>query len=74
MPTGAAWTSKSSNLAFKPLPGASVPADTPAARLRQMKAFVQKVSAHQLWTWPYGDGSRHELRMLPTPMTTPINN
>jgi hypothetical protein len=33
--------------------------------MRQMKAFLQNFSAHQLWTWPDGDGSRHELRVLP---------
>ncbi len=68
MPDGQTWTPKSNNLKFQPLPGAPVPADTPTARLRQMKAFVQKFSAHQLWTWELGDGSRHELRMLPTPV------
>ncbi len=68
MPTGQVWTPKSNSLTFKPLPGAPVPADTPFARMRQMKAFVQKVTAHQLWTWQFGDGSRHELRMLPTPV------
>ena len=68
MPDGQTWTPKSNNLTFKPLPGAPVPADTPFGRLRQMKGFVQKFSAHQLWTWENGDGSRHELRMLPTPV------
>lgn len=68
LPAGQVWTPKSNSLTFKPLPGAPVPAETPAARMRQMKAFVQKVSAHELWTWPTGDGSRHELRMLPTPV------
>lgn len=68
MPTGQVWTPKSNSLTFKSLPGAPVPGDTPFARMRQMKSFVQKVTAHQLWTWQYGDGSRHELRMLPTPV------
>ncbi len=68
MPTGQVWTPKSNSLTFKPLPGALVPAETPFARMRQMKAFVQKVTAHQLWTWQFGDGLRHELRMLPTPV------
>ena len=68
MPDGQTWTPKSNNLTFQPLPGAPVPADTPYGRLRQMKGFVQKFSAHQLWTWENGDGSRHELRMLPTPV------
>jgi hypothetical protein len=34
-----------------------------------MKAFLQNFSAHQLWTWPEGDGSRHELRLLTTPVS-----
>ena len=53
---------------FQPLPNAPPPAETPSAGLRQMKAFLQKFSAHQLWTWREGDGSRHELRMLTTPV------
>lgn len=65
---GATWTPRSSNVKFQRLPGAPPPAETPAARLRQMKAFVQKFSAHQLWTWQDGDGSRHELRLLTTPV------
>lgn len=68
MPTGQVWTPKSNSVTFKPLPGAPIPAETPAARMRQMKAFAQKITAHELWTWPTGDGSRHELRMLPTPV------
>ena len=65
---GKSWTPKSSNVKFQPLPNAPPPAETPSARLRQMKAFLQKFSAHQLWTWREGDGSRHELRMLTTPV------
>ena len=65
---GKSWTPKSSNVKFQPLPNAPQPAETPAGRLRQMKAFQQKFSAHQLWTWPEGDGSRHELRLLTTPV------
>lgn len=68
MATGETWTPKSSNVKFLPLPGAPSPADTPSARLRQMKAIVQKCAAHQLWTWEGGDGGRHELRMLTTPV------
>jgi hypothetical protein len=67
-PNEKSWTPKSSNVKFQPLPNAPPPADTPSARLRQMKAFAQKFSAHQLWTWREGDGSRHELRMLTTPV------
>ncbi len=65
---GKSWVPKSSNVKFQPLPGAAAPAATPAARLRQMKALAQKFAAHQLWTWREGDGSRHELRLLTTPV------
>ncbi|TXT33791.1 MAG: hypothetical protein FD138_1794 [Planctomycetota bacterium] len=68
MPNGKTWVPKSSNLKFQPLSNAPRPADTPTARLRQMKALAQKFSAHQLWTWREGDGSRHELRLLTTPV------
>ncbi|MEK6257411.1 MAG: hypothetical protein AABP62_02230 [Planctomycetota bacterium] len=68
MPAGQTWTPNSNNVKFQPLPGAPPPADAPSGRLRQMKEFAQKFSAHQLWTWEYGDGSRHELRILTTPV------
>lgn len=65
---GTTWTPTASYVKFQRLPRAPSPAETPSARLRQMKGFVQKFSAHQLWTWPDGDGSRHELRLLATPV------
>jgi hypothetical protein len=58
--TGQVWTPKSSDLRFRPLPGAPQPADSPAHRMRQMKEFVQKFTAHEFFT----DG-RHEMRVLP---------
>jgi hypothetical protein len=58
--TGQVWTPKSSDLRFQPLPGAPPPADSPAHRMRQMKEFVQRFTAHELFT----DG-RHEMRILP---------
>lgn len=68
LPNGKSWIPKSSNVQFKPLLNAPRPAETPAGRLRQMKSLLKKMSAHQLWTWPEGDGSRHELRLLTTPV------
>jgi hypothetical protein len=65
---GTTWTPKSSYVEFQRLPRAPSPAETPSARLRQMKGFVQRFSAHQRWTWQEGDGSRHELRLLTTPV------
>lgn len=58
--TGQTWTPKSSDLKFQPLPGAPSPADSPAARMRQMKEFVRKFSAHEIW-----EKRRDELRLLP---------
>jgi hypothetical protein len=58
--TGQVWTPKSSDLRFQSLPGAPPPADSPAHRMRQMKEFVQRFTAHELFT----DG-RHEMRVLP---------
>lgn len=58
--TGQVWTPKASDLRFQPLPGAPPPADAAAQRLRQMKAFIQKFTAHEL----FSDG-RHEMRILP---------
>ncbi|TXT32347.1 MAG: hypothetical protein FD138_2071, partial [Planctomycetota bacterium] len=58
--TGQTWTPKSSDLNFKPLPDAPPPADSSAARMRQMKEFVRKFSAHEFW-----QNARHEMRLLP---------
>ncbi len=64
---GETWTPKSSSLKFQPLPDAPPPADTPAGRIRQMKAFAQKFAAHEFWvTQP--DRPRHELRLLAAPV------
>ncbi|HLQ46720.1 MAG TPA: hypothetical protein VK137_18395 [Planctomycetaceae bacterium] len=60
--TGQTWTPKSSDLKFQPLPEAPTPADSPAGRLRQMKEFSRKFSAHEIHR------GRHELRVLTTPV------
>ncbi|HLQ47262.1 MAG TPA: hypothetical protein VK137_21135 [Planctomycetaceae bacterium] len=66
-PNGETWMPKSSSLKFQPLPDAPPPADTPAGRIRQMKAFAQKFSAHEFWvTQP--DRPRLELRLLAAPV------
>ena len=59
--TGQTWTPKSSDLKFQPLPDAPAPAETPAARMRQMKEFVRRFSAHEFWT-----SGRLEMRLLPS--------
>ncbi len=68
MSNGETWTPKESNVRFQPLAGTPSPAETPSARMRQMKGIVQKITAHQLWSWKGGDGARHELRLLTTPV------
>ncbi len=61
--TGQTWTPKSSDLQFRPLPDAPPPADTPIGRMRQMRAFVKRFSAHQFWM-----NGRNEMRLLPAPL------
>lgn len=61
--TGQTWTPKSSDLTFRPLPGAPEPADSPAGRFRQMKAFSRQFTSHEFW-----QNARHEMRILPVPL------
>jgi hypothetical protein len=58
--SGEVWTPKSSDLRFQPLPNAPPPAESPAHRMRQMKEFVLKFTAHEYWV-----NGRHEMRILP---------
>ena len=62
-PSGPLWTPQSSDLRFKKLADAPRPADSPTRRLRQMKDFVQKFTAHEIW-----DDQRSEMRILPAPV------
>lgn len=59
--SGQIWTPQSSDLAFQSLPHAPVPAESPAARMGQMKQFMRRFSAHEFYT-----SGRVELRMLPS--------
>lgn len=61
--TGQTWTPKSSDLKFQPLPDAPQPADSTAGRMRQMKEFARKFSAHEIWL-----NARNEMRVLPVPL------
>ena len=63
---GETWTPQANSLKIQRLPDAPTPAETPAARIRQMKAFAQKFSAHEFWTLT--DRPRHELRLLTAPV------
>ena len=59
--TGETWTPQASDLKFQALPNAPPPADSPAARMRQMREFGRKFSAHVFW-----EKARQEMRLLPT--------
>ncbi len=59
--TGQTWTPQSSDLRFQALPRAPVPAETPAARMGQMRQFVRRFSAHEFYL-----SGRVEMRLLPS--------
>ena len=64
---GETWTPEGNSLKIQRLPNAPPPADTPAGRIRQMKAFAQKFTAHEFWTSP-PDRPRYELRLIAAPV------
>ncbi len=43
----AVWTASRPGVELKPIPGAPVPADSPAARLRQMRSLAQEFTSRQ---------------------------
>lgn len=60
------WAPAQAGITLRPIPGAPEPADSPAARLRQMRSLVREFSAHSV---SYYDGEkRWELRMLAQPL------
>lgn len=60
------WSPTKAGIAFRPVPEAPEPAESPAARLRQMRSFVRDFSAHSVSV--HGVETRWELRMLPQPL------
>ncbi len=66
-PNGNMWKPQGNSLTIKRLPDAPTPAETPAGRVRQMKAFAQKFTAHEFWAH-VPDRPRHELRLLTAPV------
>jgi hypothetical protein len=58
------WSPSRAGIQFKPVPGAPAPADSPAARLRQMRALAAQFSANH--TTP--EGVTRELRLLTQPV------
>jgi hypothetical protein len=61
------WSPATPGVAFKDIPGAPAPADTPAARLRQMKGLADQFKV-ALTGWKADKSNREELRLLPRPL------
>jgi hypothetical protein len=58
------WSPEAPGAQFKDIPGASAPADTPAARLRQMKVLADRFKV-TMTGWRADKSDREELRLLP---------
>jgi hypothetical protein len=63
---GNRWTPAQPGVTLRPIPDAPEPADTPAARLRQMRNLTRDFSAHSVSY--YSGEKRWELRMLSQPL------
>jgi hypothetical protein len=61
------WSPGASEVSWKPVPGAPVPASSDAARLRQMRDLAQRFAAHEV-NQRKGESQRYELRLLPRPV------
>jgi hypothetical protein len=61
------WSPETPGVEFKDLPGAPAPADTPAARLRQMKLLADRFKV-TMTGWKPDRSDREELRLLPKPL------
>lgn len=59
------WAPERSHFELNPVPNAGVPAESKAARLRQLRDIARRFSAHQFWD---PDNSRFELRLLAQPV------
>lgn len=59
------WSPQTSSFDLKEIEGARAPSENPAVRLRQMKAVVRQLSAHEFWD---PDNTRYDLRLLVTPL------
>jgi hypothetical protein len=58
------WSPETPGVEFKDFPGAPVPADTPAGRLRQMKVLADRFKV-TMTGWKADKSDREELRLLP---------
>jgi len=61
------WSPNMAGVEFKDVPGAPPPAETPTARLRQMKALAERFKG-TMTGWKGDDSDREELRLLPRPL------
>jgi hypothetical protein len=61
------WAPAVAGVEFKPVPDAPPPAETPAARLRQMKSIAERFKA-TMTGWKGDNSDREELRLLPRPL------
>ena len=61
------WSPETPGVEFKDIPGAPAPADTPAARLRQMKVLADRFKV-TMTGWKADRSDREELRLLPKPL------
>jgi hypothetical protein len=61
------WTPQTAGLEFRDVPEAPRPAETPAARLRQMKAIAERFTA-VMTGWKGDNSDREELRLLLRPL------
>ncbi len=58
------WSPETSGVEFKEIPGAPAPAETAAARLRQMKVLADRFKV-TMTGWKPDRSDREELRLLP---------
>lgn len=61
------WSPEKPGVTFHAIPNADAPAETPVARLRQMKGLAAQFSSTMLG-WKSDKSDREELRMLPQPL------
>jgi hypothetical protein len=61
------WSPEAPGVEFRDIPGAPVPAGNPAARLKQMKALVDRFKV-TMTGWKPDKSDREDLRLLPKPL------
>jgi len=61
------WSPQAAGVEFRDVPDAPRPAETPAARLRQMKTIAERFTA-VMTGWKGDNSDREELRFLPRPL------